>query len=38
VSPSAAHVLKRANVKFAVHKQREVNLPGQRCHTGLLQE
>ena len=37
-SPSTAHVLERTSVKFAVHEEREVNLTGQRCRAGLLQE
>src|SRR6516165_3600695 len=37
-APSHAQVLERTSIKFAVHKQRKVNLPGQRCRTGLLQE
>jgi hypothetical protein len=36
--PSATHVLERTSVKFAVHEERDLNLPGQRCGTGLLQE
>jgi hypothetical protein len=37
-SPSTAHVLERTSVKLAVHEERDLNLPGQRCRTGLLQE
>ena len=37
-SPSAAHVLERTSVKLAVHEQREMDLTGQRCRTGLLQQ
>ena len=36
--PSTAHVLERTSIKLAVHEQREVDLTGQRCRTGLLQE
>jgi hypothetical protein len=36
--PSTAHVLERASVKLAVHEQGEVDLTGQRCRTGLLQD
>jgi hypothetical protein len=36
--PSTAHLLERTSVKLAVHEQREVDLTGQRCRTGLLQE
>jgi hypothetical protein len=37
-SASATHVLECTSVKLAIHEQRDVNLPGQRCHTGFLQE
>jgi hypothetical protein len=37
-APSAADVFECTSVKFAVHKQRKMNLPGERCGTGLLQE
>src|SRR5262249_16657916 len=33
-APSAAHVLECTSVKFAVHKQRKINLPGERCIGG----
>jgi len=36
--PSTAHVLERTSVKLAVHEQREVDLTGQRCRMGLLQQ
>jgi len=36
--PSTAHVLERTSVKLAVHEQREMDLTGQRCRTGLLQQ
>jgi len=35
--PSAAQMLERASVEFAIHKQRKVNLPGERRRTDLLQ-
>jgi hypothetical protein len=35
--PSAAHVLECTSVKFSVHEQRDVKLPGQRRRTGSLQ-
>ena len=37
-SPSAAHVLECASIQLAVHEQRDLNLPGQRRRTGLLQQ
>ena len=37
-APRAAHVLECTSVQLAIHEQREVNLPGQRCRTGLLQQ
>src|SRR5262249_42540514 len=37
-SPSAAHVFEFTSVQLAVHKQRDLNLPGQRRRTGVLQE
>jgi len=30
-------MLERASVEFAIHKQRKVNLPGERRRTDLLQ-
>jgi hypothetical protein len=33
-----AHVLEFTSVQLAVHKQRDLNLPGQRRRTGVLQE
>jgi hypothetical protein len=37
-SPSTAHVLERTSMQFAVHKQCDLNLPGQCCRADLLQE
>jgi hypothetical protein len=37
-SLSAAHVFEFTSVQLAVHKQRDLNLPGQRRRTGVLQE
>jgi hypothetical protein len=34
----AAEVLERTGIKFAVHEERDMNLLGQRCRTGLLQQ
>jgi hypothetical protein len=31
-------VLECTSVKLAIHEQRDLNLPGQCCHAGLLQE
>jgi len=36
--PGTAHVLERTSVKLAVHEQREVDLTGQQCRPGLLQQ
>jgi hypothetical protein len=36
-TPGVAHALER-RVKLAVHNQRDLYLPSQRCHTHLLQQ
>jgi hypothetical protein len=36
--PSAAQVPERAIVELPVHEQRDLDLRGQHCRTGLVQE
>jgi hypothetical protein len=35
---SAAQVPQRAIIELAVHEQRDLDLTGQRCRTGFVQE